>query len=93
MNFFTNIKNNAYNLKKSYVTVNTKYDASIYIKGRAILNMSVEEIFSPNYRAAPLIFLFLIIIVIFNLFIQIFLSSFFFNLSYFFFNLSFFFFR
>ena len=54
MNFFTNIRNNAFNIKKSYVTTNTKYDASLYIKGRTILNMSVEEIFSPNYRPAPL---------------------------------------
>ena len=53
MNFFVNIKNNAFNLKKSYVIANIKYDASHYIKERAVLNMSVEEIFSSNYNAPP----------------------------------------
>jgi len=53
LNFFTNIRNNAFNIKKTYVTTNTQYDASLYIKGRAILNMSVEEIFSTNYKAPP----------------------------------------
>ena len=53
LNFFNNIRNNAFNIKKNYVTTNTKYDASLYIKGRAILNMSVEEIFSTNYKAPP----------------------------------------
>ena len=45
INFFVNIKNNTFNLKKSYIITNTKYDTSHYIKGRAILNMSVEEVF------------------------------------------------
>ena len=54
MNFFTNIRNNAFNIKKSYVQTNTKYDASLSIKGRPILNMSVEEIFSANYKLGPL---------------------------------------
>ena len=53
MNFFVNVKNNAFNLKQSYVITNTKYDASLYIKGRAILNMSVDEIFNSNYNAPP----------------------------------------
>ena len=53
MNFFVNIKNNAFNLKKSYVIAKTKYDASVYIKGRDILNMSIEEKFSSNYNAPP----------------------------------------
>ena len=53
MNFFNNIRNHAYNLKKSYGKVNTNYDASLYLRGRTILNMSVEEIFSTNYKAPP----------------------------------------
>ena len=54
LNFFNNIRNNAFNLKKSYITQNTNYDASMYLRGRTILNMSVEEIFSPNYQIAPM---------------------------------------
>ena len=54
LNFFSNIRNNAFNLKKSYISLNTNYDASLYLRGRTIINMSVEEIFSPNYQIAPL---------------------------------------
>ena len=53
MNFFNNIRNHAFNLKKSYAKVNTNYDASLYIRGRTILNMTVEQIFSPNYTIEP----------------------------------------
>ena len=53
MNFFVNIRNNALNMKKIPINNNSKYDASLYIKGRTILNMSVEEIFSPNYKILP----------------------------------------
>ena len=53
MNFFVNIRNNALNMKKNNINNETKYDASLYIKGKAIINMSVEEIFSPNYKIPP----------------------------------------
>ena len=52
--FFNNIRNNALNLKKSFISLNTNYDASLYLRGRTILNMSVQEIFSPNYQIAPI---------------------------------------
>ena len=53
MNFFVNIRNNAINMKKNYINNNTKYDASLYIKGKNMINMSVEEIFSANYKIPP----------------------------------------
>ncbi len=53
MNFFSNVRNNAMALKKTLITTNTKYDASNFIKGRVILNMSAEEIFSSNYKPTP----------------------------------------
>ena len=53
MNFFDNIRNQAFNLKKSYGKVNINCDASLYIRGRTIINISVEEIFSPNFTIAP----------------------------------------
>ena len=53
INFFTNVRNNAMNLKKTLITKNTKYDASNFLKGRVIINMSAEEIFSSNYRSIP----------------------------------------
>ena len=53
MNFFSNVRNNAMALKKTLIFTNSKYEASNFIKGRVILNMSAEEIFSPNYRIPP----------------------------------------
>ena len=53
INFFSNARNNAIDLKKKLITLNTKYDASTFIKGRVLLNMSLEEFFSSNYRVAP----------------------------------------
>ena len=53
MNFFTNIRNNSIGLKKTLIPLNTKYDASYFIKGRTIINLSAEEIFSSNYRPVP----------------------------------------
>ena len=53
INFFTNIRNNAINLKKTLITTNTKYDAAAYLKGRALLNMSLQEFFSSNYKVLP----------------------------------------
>ena len=53
MNFFTNVRNNAMTLKKTLIVTNSKYDASNFIKGRIILSMSAEEIFSSNYRTPP----------------------------------------
>jgi len=50
MNFFTNVRSNSIGLKKTLIPLNTKYDAFNYIKGKFILNMSVEEIFNPNYQ-------------------------------------------
>ena len=38
---------------KTLITTNTKYDASIYLKGRALLNMSLQEFFSSNYKVLP----------------------------------------
>jgi len=54
MNFFANIRNNSFNLKKSFRFINTNYDASVYLKGRTILTMSVEEIFSTNFKIIPI---------------------------------------
>ena len=53
MNFFVNVRNNAMGLKKTLVPLSTKYEASNFIKGRGIINMSVDEIFSSNYRPPP----------------------------------------
>ena len=53
MNFFSNIRNNSIGLKKTLIPMNTKYDASNFIKGRPILNLSAEEIFSSKYRPLP----------------------------------------
>ena len=53
MNFFSNVRNNALGLKKTLIPKNTKYDASNFLKGRVIINMSAEEIFSSNYRPIP----------------------------------------
>ena len=54
MNFFANIRNNSFNLKKSFRLIHTNYDASVYLKGRTILTMSVEEIFSNNFKIMPI---------------------------------------
>ena len=54
MNFFANIRNNSFNLKKSFRFIHTNYDASVYLKGRTILTMSVEEIFSNNFKIMPI---------------------------------------
>jgi len=53
INFFTNVRNNAINLKKTLITTNTKYDASAFLKGRVLLNMSLQEFFSSNYKVLP----------------------------------------
>ena len=53
INFFTNIRNNAINLKKTLIVTNTKYDAAVYLKGRVLLNMSLQEFFSSNYKVLP----------------------------------------
>ena len=53
MNFFTNIRNNSLGLRKTLIVSNTKYDAGLFIKGTPILNMSVGDIFSSNYKLPP----------------------------------------
>lgn len=53
MNFFINVRNNAMGLKNTLIPLSTKYEASNFIKGRAIINMSAEEIFSSKYRPPP----------------------------------------
>ena len=53
MNFFINVRNNAMGLKKTLIPLSTKYEASNFIKGRGIINMSEEDIFSSRYRPPP----------------------------------------
>ena len=42
-NYFRNIRNNVLTIKQSFRPPNRKYDASNYIRGKTLLNMSVEE--------------------------------------------------
>ena len=42
-NYFRNIRNNVLTIKQSFRPPNRKYDASNYIRGKTLLNISVEE--------------------------------------------------